>query len=75
MSRFRAGDRVTWTYWHSIYPGRPFQREKKGEFFRLVCHRCVYWQRLGLTQLACVLLDGNHSLSRVPLDQLRRCEP
>jgi len=71
MKSFVRGDRVISAYWHCIYPGRPFQRTKIGEFIRLIHHRPGYWRKLGAEQLAYVSFEGNYNASRVPLHELK----
>lgn len=61
--QMRSGDRIKWSYLHSLNNRSKITRVKHGEYIGLIRHTSKY---KGRHQLAMVQFDGNETVSRVP---------
>ncbi len=64
----KPGDRIEWTYWHSLNHRSGLCRVKYGRIIRYVKHRVYNFH----PQMAVVRFDYNKSDSRIPIIDLRR---
>jgi hypothetical protein len=64
---FRYGDRVIWKYLHFTNSSTSFIRTKHGEFKGNIKHTVKHKGK----QMACVKFDGNKTISKIPLYELK----
>lgn len=74
MNDPRRGDKITWTYEHSLNSRSKTLITKTGLFRSKCRHTAIHWRKSYAVQMAWVDFDGNKNRSRVPLDELRLAE-
>lgn len=72
MNPLKPGERVVYSYEHSLNGKSKTIITKHGTFARKVKHPRKYWLLSYRKQMAIVMLDGNKGESRVKYSQLKR---
>lgn len=68
----KEGDRIAWTYEHTLNSVSHVMITKHGTFLRKVKHSSIWWQYISRRQMAVVRFDRQKQDSQVPFEELER---